>query len=95
MCLSDIVFFCINSFVCNIPKRTTDADAVVVPKVPADFANNHGNRIRRKFYHLVYRIKIINCFHKPDTADLEEVIRIFVAVLETLGSHLIPGADFL
>ena len=48
--LLHIIFAGIDCFVCNITKRTADADAVVIPEISPDFAYDHWNCISGKFY---------------------------------------------
>ena len=66
----DVIFFGIDGFVCSIAKRAAYPDRVVVPQIPADLTDDHGNRVSRKF-HVQCCIEIVNCLHQPDAANLE------------------------
>ena len=58
-----------------------NAVTAVIPQIPADFTNNHRNRIGGKF-HPDTRIKIIYCLHQSDTANLEQIIHIFIMIIK-------------
>ena len=51
------------------------------PADTADFTNNHRNRIGGKF-HPDTRIKIIYCLHQSDTANLEQIVHIFIMIIK-------------
>ena len=66
-----------NGFIGSIPQGTADTDAVVIPQIAADFANNHRDGIGGKFYPQCI-IKIVNGLNQSDTSNLKEVINIFL-----------------
>ena len=68
-----------DGFVCDVAQRAADADAVVIPQIAADLADDHGNGIGTEF-DTDGVVKVVNGFHKTDAADLEEVVHIFVTV---------------
>ena len=51
------------------------------PKVAADFSDNHGNRVSAEL-HAQGEIKIINGFHKTNTANLKKIICVLAAASE-------------
>ena len=65
-----IVFFGINGFVGRIPQRAADSDGIIVPEIPADFSDNHGDCISREF-HIQRGVKIVNGLYQAYAANLK------------------------
>ena len=63
--------------VCGVPKGATYTDGVVVAQIASDFSDNHGNGIGGEFDSYV-RVKIVNGLNETDTANLKQIIHIFV-----------------
>ena len=70
-------------FVGGVAEGAAHTDTVVVTQISADLPDDHRYRISGKFYLQIW-IKVVNGFDQSDTADLEQVIKIFMAAGEPL-----------
>ena len=81
--LFHIVFLGIDCLIRRVTQGTAHPYTVVIPHVTPDLPYDHWHGVGTEF-HIQFRIEIIDCFDKPDAADLEQVVRIFIACPESL-----------
>ena len=79
------MFLGIDGLVGGIPQGTADTDGIIVPKISAYLSDDHGNRIGGEF-DIQIHIEIIYGFNKADTADLKQIVHIFIAGGKTLDN---------
>ena len=69
-------------FVGSVTEGTAHTDTIVVAQISADLPDDHWNCVSGELH--VHRwVKIINGFDQSDTANLEQVIHVFVVAGET------------
>ena len=66
-----------DGFVGGVAQGTADADRVVVTQIPADFTDDHRNRIGRELY-AQCRIEVVDGFDQTDASNLKEIIYVLV-----------------
>ena len=66
----------LHGLVGGVPQGTGDPHRIVIPEVSADLPDNHGDSIGGKAY-IKGRVEVVDGFDEPDTAHLEQVVRIF------------------
>ena len=69
----------------NIPQAAADPDGVVVPQIPANFADDHGHGIGGKA-HVQRGIEIVQRLDEPDAAHLKQIVHVFAPVAEALNN---------
>ena len=77
--------FTLHGFVSGVPYRTADADGVVVPQVPADFADDHGDGVCGEA-DVLTDIEIVNGFDQANTSHLKQVVQIFPSLCKALNN---------
>ena len=78
-------FLHLHGFVSGVPYRTADADGVVVPQVPADFADDHGDGVCGEA-DVLTDIEIVDGLNQSNTAHLEQIVQIFSPLGEPLDN---------
>ena len=63
-------------------------DHLIIAQIAFDFTHDHRHRIGGKA-HFMLQIKIVDGLHKPDAANLKQIIHIFTAIGKALhnGQH--------
>ena len=71
----------LHCFVSDVPQRARNTVTAVVPQVTPDFPNDHRYSICGKL-DTYTGIKVVNGFHKSNTANLEQIVHVFIVIME-------------
>ena len=71
------LLFGIEGFVGGISERAAYADRIIVPQIAAHLAKDHGHCVGGKLY-ILSDIEIIDGLDKADTANLKQIVNIFL-----------------
>ena len=74
-----------NGLVRGISQGTTDTNRIVIPQITPNFSNDHWHGIGGEF-DTDFRVKVINRFNQSNTANLEQIVHIFIAVGKTFDN---------